>query len=200
MSTAPDSPIPSEPSRFAIRRPRSPWLGIMAGVLIVGGVSLRIGIPLYRQEIAIREIERFQGSVKTRQRGPNWLRALVGDKDMELFEDIIAVNLSLRPATDVTMEYVGHLSSLEVLSLSRTQVTDAGLAHLKGLTRLKTLVLSDTQVTDAGLKHLEDISSLEFLYLENTRVSDAALENFARLTSLKELLLKGTDVADDGLA
>jgi internalin A len=172
---------------------------VATGVLVVVAVGLRFGVPIYRQQVAIREIQRFYGTVETRPRGPKWLRERVGDEEMKLFDDVVGVDLSIRPATDATIGHVGRFASLQDLSLGNTQVTEAGLAHLKGLTGLKLLSLSNTQVTDAGLAHLKGLTRLEHLYLENTRVSDAGLEHLKGLTRLKDLLLNGADVTDGGL-
>ena len=56
MATAPITP---EPRRFSIRLPRPLWIGV-AAMVVVGGVGLRIGLPIYWQQAAIREIKRMR--------------------------------------------------------------------------------------------------------------------------------------------
>ena len=73
------------------------------------------------------------------------------------------------------------------VNLYGTQVTDVGLEHLKGLTSLQGLYLNSPQVTDAGLEHLTGLSCLLTLDLSQTQVTDVGLEHLKGLTSLKEM-------------
>ena len=74
--------------------------------------------------------------------------------------------------TDVIMEHLDGLTSLERLYLVKTQVGDNGLVHLKGLTALERFYVSGKQVTDAGLEYLKELINLERLYLGKTHISD----------------------------
>jgi hypothetical protein len=49
-------PMTSEPRRYSIEMPRPLWIGVATIVLIVASVGLRIGIPIYRQELAIQKL------------------------------------------------------------------------------------------------------------------------------------------------
>ena len=64
-------------------------------VLVVVAVGLHFGFPIYRQQVAIREIERVGGSVETRDGGPEWLRDQVGAERMKLFDEVVVFNLNL---------------------------------------------------------------------------------------------------------
>ena len=92
MTTSTLGPTPHE-SRFSIRVPRPLWIGLATGVLIVTGGALRIGLPIYREQVAIREIKRLGGQYMTSRGGPDWLRKLVGDDRMELFDKVYMVRL-----------------------------------------------------------------------------------------------------------
>src|SRR5262249_61895470 len=70
----------SADTRRSIRLPRPLWIGMGAIVLVLTTIALRVGVPIYRQQVAIREIERLGGWVVTEERGPNWLRRWFGDK------------------------------------------------------------------------------------------------------------------------
>src|SRR5262245_13184589 len=193
------NPTPREPYVSSIRMPRPLWLGLATAVVIAVGVALRIGVPIYHQQTAIREIEQLGGKVKTLPGGPDWLRAWVGDNRMKPFDHVTTVLLNRTPATDVTLERMSWLTDLEWISLAGTQVTDAGLRHLKPLTRLRELSLNTTTVTDAGLVQLAGHIRLKRLWLDYTDVTDEGLQHLGSLTGLKELSLDRTYVTDAGL-
>ncbi|MBI3863652.1 MAG: hypothetical protein HY290_17315 [Planctomycetia bacterium] len=73
-------------------------LRMFAAILVILVVSsvLWIGIPAYRQHVAIREIEQVDGSVRTNPVGPAWLRSWVGDERMKLFDRVDDVEFGLR--------------------------------------------------------------------------------------------------------
>jgi hypothetical protein len=158
-----------------IRLPRPLWIGLATVVLVVVAIGLRIGVPIYRQHVAIREIERLGAYVITSPVGPKWLRARLGNDAMKLFDEVTFVDFRGTRATDATMDHVSCLKSMTGLSLHGTQITDAGLAHLKGLPNLYRLSLFNTQVTDAGLAHLKGLNRLDDLFLDRTLVTDAGL-------------------------
>src|SRR5260370_1399090 len=72
------------------------------------------------------------------------------------------------PVTDVGLQELRGLKSLERLELNATKVTDAGLKNLKELSALKSLTLSRTGVTDNGMKDLAPMGALESLNLRLT--------------------------------
>ncbi len=168
------------PRRFAIRLPRPLWSGVAAVVLIVLGIGLRIGLPFYRQHVAIQEIDRAGGTVGIKERGPEWLRARLGDERMELFYEVRSVFLGGSDATDATLAYVTSLPSLEELWLDNPHVTDAGMKHLQELTSLRKLSLTNTLMTDSGLPHLKRLRGLQYLSLKNTHVTDAGVAQLQR--------------------
>src|SRR5258708_4395822 len=81
---APDSITPN-PRRFSIRLPRPLWIGLATAALVVIAGILRVVIPAYRQQVAIREIRRNRGEVPTERAGPEWLRDSLGDERMKVF-------------------------------------------------------------------------------------------------------------------
>src|SRR5262245_2417071 len=86
------NPLSIQPRRFSIRLPRPLWIGSVAGVLVVVAVGLPIGVPVYRQYVAIREIEEVGGRVETYARGPKWLRRQFGDCQwMKPFDEVVSV-------------------------------------------------------------------------------------------------------------
>ncbi|MFN0053430.1 MAG: hypothetical protein ACKV0T_14700 [Planctomycetales bacterium] len=68
MSAAP-SRISTD-SRFAVPRPL--WCVLATVMLIVVALALQFGVPIYRQQAAIREIERLGGAVDVSDGDPAW--------------------------------------------------------------------------------------------------------------------------------
>src|SRR6266853_1189689 len=173
-------PIPPDARRFSIRLPRPLWIGVAAGGLIVMLLWLHLGVPIYRQQVAIQEIRHLGGTIMRKSpRVPEWFRAQLSDEWKTRCDEILEVYLSGRPATDESMRRLKGLTSLEVLAVNKTQVTDAGLAIVEGMPHLKLLWLDDTHVTDAGLKHVRSLTRLERLPLRSTRVTDSGLMELA---------------------
>jgi hypothetical protein len=108
---------------------------------IFGATGAWTAIRAYRQQAAIREIERVKGTILlTRPRGPVWLRGLVGDGwNKLLLDDVVCVNLADSEVTDSTLVHLQGLPNLERLWLNRSAVTDAGLINLAGMTGLREL-------------------------------------------------------------
>src|SRR5258708_31333390 len=84
-------PITPERRRFSICLPRPLWIGMAAAVLVVLAVGSRFGVPIYRQQVAIWEIERLDGFVETIDCGPQWLRRLFGDEPLAAFDDVYSM-------------------------------------------------------------------------------------------------------------
>src|SRR5262249_22199444 len=200
MSSTSDRPTLADPRRFSVPLPRALWIGIVAVVLVVVALGLQIGVPIYRQQVAIREIERVGGYVTLGSRGPEWLRDWLGfgGKWVEFVDPPIAVYLMGSSADDATLVHLRAIRTLEQVALN-TQVTDAGLSHLKGLDHLEVLRLDGTQVTDAGMIHLKGLKSLNQLGLCSTRITDAGLLQISGLPKLNFLSLDNTQVTDAGL-
>ena len=150
-------PIRSLPSPAAFRSGlrAALWIGLAAVVLVVVAVGLQVGLPIYRQQVAIREIKRLGGYMNTRERGPAWVQRLMGDERMDLLDEVVYVALDEKDVNDETLRHLSCLTGLEGLALTGTRVTDAGLAHLQKLTRLSELSICDTKVTDVGVAELK---------------------------------------------
>jgi hypothetical protein len=206
-----------------LRMPRPLTLALLTAVLVLEALGLHFGMPIYRQQRAIREIERRGGVVYTSERGPDWLRqwlsvdvrnafsqaydVTIYEKD---FDDLNARHiaeltglesliLAKCPITDAGLVNLSGLRRLEYLEIFRTQITDKGLTHLRGLTNLRHLGVPGAEFTDAGVEHLLFLEGLESLDLSATDVTDAGIPLLKRLPNLKELLLLRTDVSDRGV-
>jgi hypothetical protein len=121
------SPTHNEIRRSLIRLPRPLWIGLAATFLIVAAIGLGVGLPIWRQQVAIRDMERMKGIVTTTKGGPEWLRDFLGDERMKTMDDVTEVNLAMAEITDGNLRDVAEFKDLTTLNLARTSVTDAGL-------------------------------------------------------------------------
>lgn len=126
----------------------------------------------------------------------------ITDVGLEHLKGLTTVQtLSLKGAkiTDTGLAYLRSMTKLHTLDLSDTKITDAGLAQLKGLNQLQKLVLSGTKITDGGLEYLEGLRGLQELSLKSTQVTEEGLEHLKGLTGLRRLFLSSTQISDKGL-
>jgi hypothetical protein len=200
MDATPLSAIPSVPRRFSIRLPRPLWIGLTTAVLVVVAVGLGVVLPILRQQVAIREIQRLGGEIVIQNGGFAWLRSRIGDEQMKYFDKAVQVDLTAKSVNDATVRHIAALSDLKVVWLGNSRVTDDGLVHLRGLTNLEQLWLGNTQITDAGVVHLQGLRSVHDLSIANTRISDTGLAHLRGLRSLRQLSVGNTWVTDAGVA
>jgi Leucine-rich repeat (LRR) protein len=191
--------MPPEPQRQLIRLPRPLGTLLVAFAIAVVGFGARFGIPLYKQQRVLREISDGGGWIETRKQGPAWLRRWIGDDRMQVFEEVLFVQVSNPEFNDSGMAHLAVLTRLTHLDLSGTRVTDAGLAHLRELTRLVALDLDGTDITDAGLVHLRGLANLQQLDLSATKVTDAGIDHLKGLSRLIELGLEYDEVTEAGI-
>src|ERR1700722_9606648 len=98
-----------------------------------------------------------------------WIRAQGGQFASNAAGRIVAVNLASAWITDVDLDRIGELESLQRLDLSHTPVTDIGLEHLKGLRNVTDLNLYFAEyITDSALANFTSWSKLERLDLHGT--------------------------------
>jgi hypothetical protein len=202
MNAQARDPFTPESDRFRVRPARSLWFGQATAALIVVTVAFRFAVPIYRHQLAVEEIERLGGWFSNLARYPedNTQATDVGLEQLDRLISLQTLRLSHSHVTDAGLVHLEGLTSLQALDLSNTQVTDAGLRHLKGLANLHELDLENTQVTDAGLAHLKALTRLEKLSLDKTGVTDAGLSHLGALTGLTSLSLEDTPVTDAGVA
>src|SRR5262249_41729058 len=105
MPPAADKPTLSAPRRFSFGLPRPLSLGLATAILIVVAVALHVGGPIYRQRVAIREIEALGhgAGVTVRWHGPEWMRRLLGDKWLESLGTAESAMLVHKQVTDASL-------------------------------------------------------------------------------------------------
>lgn len=144
----------------------------MTPVLVAVFAALSVWLPYHREQEVIQKIKSWGGEVLTKRGAPVWLRRLVDDEQMPVFDRVKSVQLDFTKITDADLIQLGGLTRLERLNLNGTDVTDAGLHHLGGLTNLEVLRLALSKVGDAGLPSLCGLKKLKYLDLRVTQVTD----------------------------
>jgi hypothetical protein len=200
MSTAPHCNLSSESSQGSIRRPHWRWCLLWTVLLVFIGTVLRIGVPICRQQAAIREIELLGGKVEMRRNTTDWLRRLLGDDWGRCLDDVAVVSFFGCQIADDDLHGLNRLTRIERLWLGGNGITNAGLEHLRELTSLETLDLWGTRISDAGLAHVGNLPRLKTLYLDQTQVTDAGLKNLKGLRNLRHLYCSDSRISDQGIA
>jgi internalin A len=111
-------------------------------------------------------------------------------------------DLNLRYAeliTDEGLLVVRNWHHLRRLNLRGTKITDMTLQHLSGMSTLESLDIGFVQVTDVGLDQLTYLPSLTELMLGGNKLSDVGLQSLRQLTGLTYLDLGGAQRTDSGL-
>ncbi len=183
-----------------MKLPRLVWFTIPTVLLVVAAVGLQVGLPIYRQQVAIRLIEKLEGIFELTPRGPDWLRNFVGEDRMEPFDAVTKVFLGQTDVTDADLAYICELKTIEDVGIADTRITDAGLKYLGSLPHLHSLILNETRITDDGIRQLKNLAELESLDLESTGITDNGLKELRSLKRLKWLNLANTQVTDAGVA
>src|SRR5258708_39646134 len=115
MSAEAPNCTPADPCRCTIGVPHWRWFVLVTVVLVVVGIALRISIPICRQQLAARELERAGASIEMKPGGPDWLRHWVGDRWMRPFDDVNDVDAHGMNFTDadlVHLKWLGHVEQL----------------------------------------------------------------------------------------
>ncbi|KAK4262882.1 hypothetical protein QN277_028381 [Acacia crassicarpa] len=146
----------------------------------------------------------------------NLSSCMIGDDSIEIVA-LIGVNLKslnlngTRVSSAGVGILAGHVSSLEILSLSETPIDDAAISYIGTMPSLKAVDLSHTVIKgfmhqeetqlDAplSLTALQDLKQLERLNLEHTLISDGALCPLSSFQQLRHISLKSTSLADISL-
>ncbi len=205
----PSEPEPSpEGAQTGPSRRRTVWLCAAIGLLAVVGMSWG-WTAMVRQKMRVQaeaagQIVAAGGNVYLDyqwQNGPQpaaqppqpaWVRWLLGP---ELFDRVVAVDLSHVQANSVAISCLPALPYLRELKASSAELNDEDLVTVGRLSGLCRLDLSASSVTDQGVTHLRRLVSLRSLSLAETAVSDQSAAALQCLTGLRQLDLSGTAVS-----
>ena len=119
------------------------------------------------------------------------------------------LNLRGTKITDMTLQHLSGMSTLESLDIGFVQVTDVGLDQLTYLPSLTELMLGGNKLSDVGLQSLRQLTGLTYLDLGGAQrtdsglwsvsITDAGMEAIASLRNLRHLRLNGTSVSGRSL-
>jgi Leucine-rich repeat (LRR) protein len=110
--------------------------------------------------------------------------------------------------TNIGLQHLSKIKSLESLSINTEKVTDEGILSLTKLTNLKELILTSCpKITNQGLSLIADMKNLKKISLtvsrygrpEETCVTISGLASLNALTNLKSLSLTGVIQDSTGL-
>lgn len=183
-------PVIPRTRRWSVWLPGPQWVF----VLLAAPVISYVGLPLFNQRRTVHLIEHFNGSVQFHERGPGWLRDLIGRKQMEWFEE--PWHVVFWPGEERLSrlsEFRGH-----IVPTSGPLIDDAALSCVLGLPNLKSLDVAFSGVGDAGVDQIAHLQNLESLRLEGTDVTDLSVPILSRMRSLKELNVRDTKITESG--
>jgi hypothetical protein len=179
-----------------LRVPHPLWILTVAVALgvVAGGVG--VGVPAYRQWSAMNELQPYIYFDHGRHVGPEWLRRLVGEQQMNAFDDIETIQFR---CDDVRYDRMFGVKREPFPKHSGAVINDNAVANIKSFSKLKGLGLSCTDVTDVGMTDIVGLQKLEYLDLSGTDISDASVPLIKQLSNLKDLSLRRTRVNDAGV-
>lgn len=157
-------------------------LVLLAFVLI----AVAVGIPLRQRMVATREvvslIRHHGGSVVFSPGKPAWFRQYLSADYRLMLDSLREVHLANSTIDDASLQKLGGLSNVTMLSLNNTKITNTGLAHIQDWQNLEVLWLSGTEIGDEGIVHLYDLNNLKLLYLDDTNVSETGVAKLREAT------------------
>lgn len=107
--------------------------------------------------------------------------------------------INLFEVTDLGLDKIADVGTLERLTLNGLNITDRGLKRFGRLHNLKHLDLRSLPITDEALKVLKTLKQLEELDLSKTKITDLGCAELVDLPALKLLNLEGAAVGNDGV-
>ncbi|MBX9693378.1 MAG: hypothetical protein K2Z81_13405 [Cyanobacteria bacterium] len=111
-------------------------------------------------------------------------------------EDLRELHLMSTGVTDVGMDHISRISTLDWVVLDTARVYDTGLQHFSRLLNLRGLHLINTLISHQGLEFMAELP--ELVYLETRgELSRAGLQVVSRMPTLQFLRVSSGDTDDD---
>ncbi len=129
-----------------------------------------------------------------------WVGELGGSLRRGAGGEITEIDLSRSWISDVDLERVRGLESLQTLRLGQTHVSDHALVTVASLPALTSLDLFFCEhITDAGASNLRSAAGLEHLSVRGTKISDSGLKFLSELHGLRSLDVGITEISDSSV-
>jgi len=157
-------------------------------------------------------VANYKGTVRLENGGPQWLRDIVGDDDMHVFDRLTGIDLNDRQSPhdktykrneNITDEWLAVLKftpELTALDIANTGIKGPGLKEVGKLKNLETLNLTLTAITDEFLEPLQNLTKLRSLSLASAQCNGEGFRFFDKLKQLENANFHFTPVNDAGLA
>ena len=153
-----------------------------------------------------------KGTTRLANGGPQWLRDIVGDEAMRVFDRLTGVDLNDRQSPhdktykrneNLNDEWLGilkDLPDLTSLDIANTGMKGTGLEVVGTLKNLESLNLTLTPITDQYLEPLKSLTKLRILGLASAQCNGEGFRFFGNLKQLENANFHYTPVNDAGLA
>jgi hypothetical protein len=171
-------------------------------VLVAVGSALWIGVPAYRQSVAVKEIRRIGGIVSFESPPliSDLLKRFKFDAQADALDDVSSVWFMPTLSTFGRRFTYDNFSGPPAWIDRDVEVDDSSLACLRGIPNLKDLRLAWTNIGDAGMLHVSILRNLEMLDIEGTDVTDASVNTLKRFSSLTVLNARNTPLTEGAIA
>ena len=127
----------------------------------------------------------------------DWVRMHGGSVTVGEGGGIRRIDLSRSWITDIDLERIRGIETIETLKLAQTHITDRALAVVDSLPSLTELDLFFCEhITDAGASQLRGAHGLERLNVRGTKISDSGVKFLTELQNLRELDIGITEIGD----
>ncbi len=128
--------------------------------------------------------------------------AIVTDDDLKYFkyfENLSDLSIESNQITDLGIENIKSIYTIERLSLSGVKLTNKSLNYIKKLTNIESLIIGDKQFTDVCLENISGLNKITRILLLDTSINGSGLKYFSDKKNLKIINLSGSPILDDGL-
>ncbi|HEV7405040.1 MAG TPA: hypothetical protein VGO11_19005 [Chthoniobacteraceae bacterium] len=165
-----------------------------------------------RIEELVKMAVEVKGTSHTDAGGPDWLRAIVGEDDMAVFERLITLGFlnehfgphdKAQHSDHDTSGWIARLHDLDdliSLNFQNTLVDDAAVAKLGKLPKLEYLNVSLCPITDAAIPLLAKYPTLHRIGIgANKKLTGHGFDKLAGLKELEVINLHSSGIDDEGL-
>lgn len=172
------------------------------------------------KEAALRRLQRKSlkpaidagwGTLEMVAGGPEWLRDIVGNSAMQVFDRVQVVDLfdkrivaksgkRTADATDAWIVRLKDLPDIEYLELASTAVTNEGMKTVGTLKSLQRLSVTLTDVDGRGIAELSGLTNMRRISVASSKCTGEGFAALQPLTKLENLNFHSCLVNDAGLA
>ncbi|HWE01401.1 MAG TPA: hypothetical protein VG326_03250 [Tepidisphaeraceae bacterium] len=164
-----------------------------------------------RSQTVVANLKAINGLSELSPGGPAWLRSIVGDQAMRVFDRLTLVDLNERKnphakdyklntaINDQWLAQLQGLTDIRRLDIANVAIKGPGLKYVGTLTNLESINLTLTPVTDEYLEPLRDLTELKTLGLASAECNGVGCKYLHKLTKLENLNFHHTPVNDEGL-